>query len=114
MKKAKSDMKNVSELFLIGITFELAFFHCDNSVIECMYVRRAELLALRNFLDGLSVMIKAFSQLSKAHKMELRAEAIERRTFLQKSSPRNKKESRIDTIFSLSSWICAKKFKTFS
>ena len=80
MKKAKSDMKNVSELFLIGITFELAFFHCDNSVIECMYVRRAELLALRNFLDGLSVMIKAFSQLSKAHKMELRAEAIERRT----------------------------------
>ena len=109
-------MKNVSELFLIGITFELAFFHCDNSVIECMYVRRAELLALRNFLDGLSVMIKAFSQLSKAHKMELRAEAIERRTFLQKSSapPRNKKESRIDTIFSLSSWICAKKFKTFS
>ena len=73
-------MKNVSELFLIGITFELAFFHCDNSVIECMYVRRAELLALRNFLDGLSVMIKAFSQLSKAHKMELRAEAIERRT----------------------------------
>ena len=116
MKKAKNDMKNVSELFLIGITFELAFFHCDNSVIECMYVRRAELLALRNFLDGLSVMIKAFSQLSKAHKMELRAEAIERRTFLQKSSllPRNKKESRIDTIFSLSSWICAKKFKTFS
>ena len=89
MKKAKSDMKNVSELFLIGITFELAFFHCDNSVIECMYVRRAELLALRNFLDGLSVMIKAFSQLSKAHKMELRAaEAIEARTtkILQKSS----------------------------
>ena len=93
-----------------------AFFHCDNSVIECMYVRRAELLALRNFLDGLSVMIKAFSQLSKAHKMELRAaEAIEARTtkILQKSSPRNKKESRIDTIFSLSPWICAKKFKTF-
>ena len=85
-------MKNVSELFLIGITFELAFFHCDNSVIECMYVRRAELLALRNFLDGLSVMIKAFSQLSKAHKMELRAEAIERRTFLQKSSPPPKKK----------------------
>ena len=81
-----------------------------------MYVRRAELLALRNFLDGLSVMIKAFSQLSKAHKMELRAaEAIEARTtkILQKSSPRNKKESRIDTIFSLSPWICAKKFKTF-
>ena len=55
--------------------FWLPFFHCDNSVIECMYVRRAELLALRNFLDGLSVMIKAFSQLSKAHKMELRAKA---------------------------------------
>ena len=93
-----------------------AFFHCDNSVIECMYVRRAELLALRNFLDGLSVMIKAFSQLSKAHKMELRAaEAIEARTttkILQKSSLQEIRRSH-ELILSFRCLLCAKKFKTF-
>ena len=98
--------------------FWLPFFHCDNSVIECMYVRRAELLALRNFLDGLSVMIKAFSQLSKAHKMELRAKA-KRFSFSNYFfegkiwQPEKKEVTNWYYLFCIS-WICAKKFKTFS